>query len=167
MKNIIVGFSCPKKWKPFAWAIMKTLNTSYDHVYMKFHSATYSRDIIYQASSVMVNFMGPDVFDSNNNIVKEFSLSISDDNYIKLMQFCIDNAGKPYSIKEILGIFLVIIAKRLGKTISNPFKEGTSQFVCSTLGSYIIEDFANIALPEDYETMSPKDLYILLEKTNG
>lgn len=165
MSSITIGFSRPKTWKPFAWLIMKAYRTNYDHVYIKFHSNTYDRDIIYQASSVMVNFMSPVVFQQNNIVVKEFQVDVPDENYAKLMQFCIDNAGKPYSLKEVLGFACVIIAGWFGKKISNPLKSGTEEYVCSVLAGYILDNFTKTVTPSDYEDASPPVIYALLEKS--
>jgi len=159
MKNIILGFSRPKKWKPFAWLIMVAYKTSYDHVYIKFYSNTYQRNIIYQASKMMVNFVGSVVFESENIVVKEFQIQISDENYSSLMQFTIDNAGKPYSLKEIAGLALVKISSFFGKTIENPFKEGTDEYVCSVLAGYILENYTKEGLTIDFQDINPKFLY--------
>lgn len=167
MKSIIVGFSRPKKWKPFARLIMIAYKITYDHVYVKFHSNTYLRDIIYQASKMMVNFVGTSVFESENIIVKEFSIQISDENYVALMQFAIDNAGKPYSLKEILGLGLVQLCSLFGKIIENPFKEGTNEYVCSILASYILENYTKEGPRIDFQDVNPKFLYdFLINKTS-
>lgn len=167
MEKLIVGFSTPKKWKPFAWLIMKAYGTPYDHVYVKFHSEYYNRDIIYQASSVMINFMGTHVFESENNIIAEFSVDMTPESKKALMVFAIDNAGKPYSMKEVLGLSVVRIAEMLGFKISNPFKAGTDEYVCSVLGAYILENFASTDVPGDYQDVNPKVLYEFLSASQA
>lgn len=164
MKQITVGFSRPKSWKPFAWLIMTAYGTPYDHVYIKFHSDSCQRDIIYQASKMMVNFVGTTVFESENIVVKEFKLQISDENYLALMQFAIDNAGKPYSMKEVLGLAWVRINAWVGRKIENPLKSGDSMWVCSIIADYIIQNFSEKKSSIDYEDMSPKDVYDLLSQ---
>lgn len=162
MKRIYVGFSRPNKWKPFSWLIQTAYGINYDHVYVRFHEDTYDRDIIYQASSTMVNFMSTSVFNANNVVVAEVPLDISDDNYLKMVQFCIDNAGVPYGIKEIFGLAYVRVCYWLGKTVKNPFIDNGSTYVCSELVSTIILDFANIKLDKDPEDMTPLDVYNLI-----
>lgn len=163
MRRIIVGFSRPKKWKPFAQLIMAVDGTNYDHVYIKLHSDTYQRDIIYQASGLQVNFMSTSVFTSENIVVKEFYVDVSDENYVKMMQFCIDNAGKPYSVKEILGFGWIKLAKVFGKTVSNPFKIDGNEWVCSILADYILENFADKDIPGDYEDADPPVIFNALD----
>jgi len=164
MDKIIIGFSRPTKWKPFAWAIMKICNTPYDHVYIRLYSETYERNIIYQASKMIINFMGTEVFGSENIIIKEFEVLISDENKKALMQFAIDNAGKPYSWKEIVGLAWVKLCGFFGRKTENPFKEGTKEYVCSILACYILENFANEDVPGDFQNADPKTLFDYLSK---
>jgi hypothetical protein len=163
MNNIIIGFSKPKKWKIFAWLIMKGYNIPYDHVYVKFHSSRYDRDLIYQASGTMVNFMSSSVFYNNNDVIKEFSIETNDEGKIKVMQFAIDNAGKPYGIKEAFGLALVRILDMISITIKNPFADGGFTYVCSEMGWYILEKIRNnIKIDKDPDDITPLDLYNIL-----
>lgn len=164
MITVKIGFSRPKSWKPFAALIMFAYDIPYDHVYIKFHSNSFDRDVIYQASSIMVNFMSPVIFEQNNLVIKEFSLEISDPNYKSMIQFAIDNAGKPYGIKQCFGLAIVRIYELLGKRIKNPFADGGATYVCCELGEYIIEEFDNIKLPFDQDTVNPKEFYDFMEQ---
>lgn len=159
MDKITVGFSRPKTFKLFAWVIMKTYNIPYDHVYVKFHSESYDRDIIYQASNLMVNFMSPVVFESANVIVDEFEIDILEENKLKMIQFAIDNAGKPYGFMEAVGLGLVRLCELFGKKIKNPFGGGTQNYVCSVIAGYILEQYAGAQIPGDFENVSPPIMY--------
>lgn len=167
MEKIIVGFSKPKKWHLFSWIIMALYGINYSHVYIKFHSDYYERDIIYQASKMMINFMGNDVFGKENITIKEFDVDITPENKKALMQFAIDNAGKPYSIKEAIGLGWVRLNAILGRKISNPFKEGTKEYVCSVLADHILEQYTEENAPGDYQDSDPKFLYEYLEKVTA
>ena len=159
MEKIVVGFSRPKKFKAFAWLIMKGFGTPYDHVYIKFHSDSYDRDIIYQASKMMINFMGGKLFNDENIVVKEFDIEITPDSKKAMMQFAIDNAGKPYSMKEIFGLAWVKINSWFGRKIPNPLRDGNDAYVCSVIATYILENYAGKDIPGDFEDVTPKDLY--------
>jgi hypothetical protein len=162
MKTIVIGFSTPNTWKPFSWLIQTSLNIPYDHVYIKVHSDEFQCDMIYQASSTMVNFMGTDIFSANNNTLDEFSISMSDTGYTAMMQWAAKTAGTPYSIKEIIGLAIVRIAELCGKTIKNPLRDGNSAYVCSELVSYILREYADLKIPKDYEDMTPLDVHTYL-----
>lgn len=160
MNNIIVGFSKPKKWKPFAWLIMKGYDIPYDHVYIKWSSDNLKRDIIYQASGTKVNFMSPKIFNDENIIIKEFSFVIN--NRVEVLQFCIDNAGIPYGFKQVFGLAWVRINELLGKKIENPFRDQGNTYVCCELAATILKNFTNMKISEDLDTINPKELFILL-----
>lgn len=153
--KLIVGFSKPKTWKPFAWLIMKGYSIPYDHVYVSFHSESLNRDVVFQASGLSVNFMGKVFFDEND-VLDEFELSISEENKKKLLQFALDNAGNPYGIKIALGLALVRIASLFGKKIKNPFG---GEFVCSTLVGHILKKFEGIDIPDSRDNINPKEVY--------
>jgi hypothetical protein len=167
MALIVVGFSKPKTWKPFAWLIQTAYGTSYDHVYVKLPCLEFNKDIIYQASGMKVNFMGVDVFKSENVILDQFDVDVLPENRIKMIQFAIDNAGKPYSLKEIFGFFIVRAAFWCGKNISNPFRDGTNAYVCSELVSYLLQEFDSEELPKNYQDMTPRDVYEFLDSVAG
>lgn len=167
MEKIIIGFSRPKKWKIFAWAIMKAYDIPYDHVYIRFHSNYYIRDVIYQASSTMVNFMSPVIFKEENIIVKEFELDISDENKKNLVGFAMDNAGRPYGIKQCLGLAIVRICEFFGKNIKNPFSDGNKTYICCELGAYILKDYVGVDVPYDVDSLNPKQLKLYLDLVCG
>src|SRR5690349_251313 len=104
MKTIAIGFSRPKKFNILSWLIMKVQRTEYSHVYVRFHSDSLDRDLIYQASGLQVNFVGGTLFKDHHLTVKEFSLSVTDETYKNTLQFAVDKAGMPYSIKQLFGI---------------------------------------------------------------
>jgi hypothetical protein len=164
MNKIYIGFSKPKKWKIFAKLIMLGYGIPYDHVYVRFNSDRYDRDLIYQASKSMVNFMGVGVFSEENIIVDEFEVEISDEKLTAMIQFAIDNAGKAYGVKQAFGMAIVRVAEIFGKYIENPFKDGGKTYVCSELGAYVLEHFAGSVIPKDIDDITPKDLYEYLMK---
>lgn len=162
METIKVGFSKPNKFKLFAWSIMVGFNIPYSHVYVRYYSNKYERFVIYQASHSMVNFMSPVIFESDNLVVKEFSIDMTDENRTKMIQFAMDNSGKSYGVKQALGMAIVRICELFGKTIKNPFKDEGSTYVCSELGGYILKNFTDIKVDKDLDDVTPKDLYELL-----
>lgn len=164
MQTVTVGFSKPKKWKPFAALIMWGYDIPYDHVYIKFHSSFYDRDVIYQASGTMVNFMSPVLFESVNQVVKEFTLQITDENMIKMVQFAMDNAGKPYGIKQCLGLAIVRIAQLFGKSIQNPFKDDGETYVCCEMAEDIVNDFTSVKIAQSADNITPKSMYDALSQ---
>lgn len=168
MEKLIIGFSKPKKWKPFAKVIQLGLNIPYSHVYVKFFSEKYNRFLIYQASHSSVNFVGTKIFEDDNFVVKEFEISITPEQKIKVMQFAIDNAGKPYGIKEVIGLAWVRINEIFGKTIKNPFSDGEYTYACSGLTSRLLTvTDLGIKLIKPFDDMTPLDVYNIMKDLNN
>lgn len=160
MDSVVVGFSRPRKgFQPFSWLIRLVDGTPYSHVYICFHSDAYDRDLVYQASSLQVNFEGWLHFNSTDLTVKQFALPISDETKKRIIQFAIDKAGTPYGIKEIVGIGLVKLASVFGEKIKNPFRSGDSTYICSELVSEILEEYLGADITKDLDSMTPKDVY--------
>ena len=160
MQTVTVGFSKPKSFSPYSWMIMKILGTPFSHVYLKIHSDLYSRDMIYQASSLMVNFMSPTIMSSKHQTVAEFPLQISDATMVKVMQYAIDNAGVPYGIMQALGMGYVQICSWFGRKVSNPWTNDGKTFVCSELvGDILIEVMGDNAKGVNMNDLDPKVIY--------
>ena len=154
---ITIGFSTHKKFAILAWIIKKVQKTKYSHIYLKFNSDSLQRTLIYQASGLEVNFCGDSVFLSKNKIIEEFELYFDNKEHTILLQKCVDLAGTPYGIKELMGIGIVKAAKLLDKNIKNPFADGDKSFVCSELIGTLLNmlgyDFDNL------DSLTPKDIY--------
>lgn len=157
---ITIGFSKPSnKFFPiFSWAVRAVLKTPYSHVYMKFHSDSLSRDIIYEAVGKGVRFVGLKQWSKKAIPVKEFQIDINQEQYLRLMQYCIDMSGISYGTVQNLGTFIAMVFN-LKK---NPFENGNSQIVCSELIADILEQLG-YKFEEDKDIITPKDIYQALE----
>lgn len=167
MTQIIIGFSKPKKLKVFAWAIMKGYRTPYSHVYIKFWSEKFQRNLIYQASHTMVNFMGNSIWNEENQVVREFNLDITEDNRTKMIQFAMDSVGKAYGIKNACGLAWVRICEIFGKKVKNPFSDGGKTYVCCELVAHVIKEYASVDLHDDLDDINPKEIYEILSQLSS
>lgn len=159
MKTVAIGFSKPKKFMILSWLIRKLQRTEYSHVYIKFTSDKYKRNLIYQASGLQVNFVGEQVFKDHCEIVKECTLQIQDETYTKMMTFAIDKAGYPYSIKQLFNIVIYMVT---GKT--NILGSGRKAYVCSELAGEMLKTILNVAINKDLDIITPKDIDKALEQ---
>lgn len=130
----------------------------FDHVYIRWHSGKLNRDVIYQASGTMVNFMGAQFF-ANNLVVDEFEIPITPENKLAMIQFAMDNAGKPYGIKECFGLAWVRICALIGKKVKNPFTADGTTYVCSELAGYILQQYAGLSIDSDIADIDPETTY--------
>lgn len=163
MTKLIIGFSKPKKFKLISWCIRQVEKTPFSHVYLKFHSDNLDRDIIYQASGMQVNFTGSTMFLDHHKVVMEFQLETSEQENLEILKTCVDKAGIPYGIKQLLGLGLVRVLAFFGKKIKNPFSDKDTTYICSELVGFILIKYFNFRI-EDLDSTSPKDIYLLLQK---
>lgn len=155
MKNIIFGFSRPKKWKPFAAAIMAVDDINFDHGYTKFRSDRWEADFIYQSSGTRTNFMGGDYFRKLNTVIEEYVLQVPDEVEAKVGHLCVTREGAPYPVKSIIGIGVVKFFGLVGAKIKNPWP---SEFRdCVGEQAAILSGGLGIYCPLDFNEMTPKE----------
>ena len=166
MEEIIIGFSKPKnnKFPIFSWLIRLIEWTPYSHVYIQWHSDSLERDIIYQASGTMVNFMGSKRFNEHVETLFQYKIKCSSEAKKRVVQKAIDLAGAPYGVKQVFGITLVKLMRFFGKDIVNPFADGSKTWVCSELGMEIITDLG-LSVPVQQENATPRDIKLALDST--
>lgn len=157
VKTIFIGFSKPKNsfFPIFSWAIRLIEKTNFSHVYVR-HATHYNIDIIYQASGHAVNFESGELFFKKAQTVKEFEFRVSDEAFDAYMSFALRNVGKPYGIKQIFGIFLL----KIFKLKSNPFKNGSADYVCSELVAEILYELGLYKYDrETFDRLTPSNLF--------
>jgi hypothetical protein len=157
MKTITVGFS--KSKKPLAigsWLIRTYMKAPYSHVYLKFRSESLDRTLIYEAVGVGLRFIGEEVWKGHAEEVASFQLQVPDEAYVRLLQYCVDNAGREYGYLQNVGVPL---AKLLGLK-SNPFQEHQN---CSE--TVLMEmKLLGYAVNVQKDLATPKDIYEALSK---
>ena len=164
MAQLVVGFSKPKSWlEPFSWLIRLVTWSPVSHAYIKLSLGELDKKIIFQASGLVVNMIGEDLFDLKENIYKEFTLDIADAKHKEILQYAIDQLGQPYNFKGVLGMAVVRIGKLLGRKWNNPFGYNSSGAFCSELVAYILETYDNVSFA-DVADESPADVLAVMEQ---
>ena len=135
--------------------------TNYSHVYAKWHLNTQERDIVFQASHGMVHQIALNNFLKDNTVVKEFILELSDDQFKKFSQKCIDLCGMKYSKLELIQIFIDDITHQAIKT------EDQKGYICSELMGELLEDFFGCSFSKPNYLLTPKDIIQYLEVNYG
>ena len=157
MRKITIGFSTSKsKWAIGAIIIRAFEGTSYSHTYMEFWSDTLFRSLIYQASHDMVNFMNLEVFEKTSKVIESYELCVTEEQYKKILGFCVDYIGVAYGKLDLIGIGLARISHQLGFTENNPFKDGKKSFVCSELMGYVLKILGSEFDVDELEIQGPK-----------
>lgn len=158
MKKITIGFSkSRKRFALFSYLIKKYLKTSYSHVYIKFQSLSLDRVLIYEAVGGGVRFIGSNLWEKHAEEIKSYTLDISDENYIKLLQYCVDNSGLEYGYLQNIG---VVIADFL-KMKKNPFRTNVN---CSEMLGNILK-LEGYEISKDVNLLTPLDIDIILSNS--
>jgi len=157
MKTITIGFSkSKKKFAIGSYAIRTYYGTEYSHVYIKFKSESLDRVLIYEAVGGGLRFIGTKVWESHAVEVASFDIEVSQPSHIKLMQYCIDNAGVEYGTAQNIGIF----ACDLLGTKTNPFKKGKN---CSEVVGEVLK-LEGYVIDKDINLVTPRDIYKVLSE---
>lgn len=156
MKTIIIGFSKPRAFKLYAWLIEKVDGASFDHAYLRLNF--FDKDAIYQSTAVGVEFMGYTQWDTATLPVKEYQLSVSDEAFKSLMQFCIDNTGMKYSYLGVLGELLV----KLHICKKNPINQGSTREFCSEIIAKCLDQVDPADFNLDADNVTPSGLDTVL-----
>jgi uncharacterized protein YycO len=161
MKNLKIGFSSPinNPFPIFSYAIKQAYNTKYSHTYLKFRSESIDRDIIYESVGVGVRFIGSTEWENHAEVIEEFQLTVTDEQYIKTMQFCVDHAGKKYGKKQVIGIYIA----KLFRMKKNIFKNDDDEQICSEIVGRLLSDLGYV-FDKDFDLLTPKDIYTVLKE---
>lgn len=159
---ITIGFSRHKGFAPLSWLIMLCERTKFSHAYIKIKSESLNRTLIYQATGSGVYFIGEEAFKLSSEVVEEYPLEVSPEHRIKLLQWAVDNSGKPYGKMQLLGLGVIRLVKLFGLKINNPFSNGNKAYICCELVTEAIE---NIGLfpPTDLDKVDLRSIKAIVE----
>jgi len=164
MKNIIIGFSKPRKFSIHGFIIEKVDGAPFDHAYLRFNLEKIERNIVFQSIAVGVQLVSEPEFEGLCTPVEEYQLQISDDQFICMLQFCFDKAGKPYGLLDTIGMGISRLLCRLGIKKKNPFYEGDANYFCSQIIAQCLDNIDPADFKLDADNTSPMDLRNLLQQ---
>lgn len=159
--ELIIGFSRAKS--PFAIgskAIAISEKTNFSHVFIKTNDLETGLIMVYQASHGFVNTITLNNFTVDNIIAKEYTLSVTPQEYTSILIFMKDNLGIPYSRLQLV----LIAIKKLFHTELN-IRNNSKAEICSEFGARVAKlDGINVGTDLDYETPSDLDKILTLNK---
>lgn len=157
--KIYIGFSSPtSKFVPFAWAIQAIEKRPYDHAYIRMQEPMNDEWMIFQASKQMVNMYHLSWFLKSNEVIKEYEIDCTDLQYKELWAFAMKTLGTPYSIKQVLAIFLRKLFHFSPKAI-----DGEAGEVCSELAARVAV-IMGLIIDEEFDFITPSDLDYFLSQ---
>lgn len=149
MRKIVIGASRNDKIgsKLIRWWI----GANYSHVYARWYLSTQDREIVYHAAHGMVHFKPFSKFIQENDIVEEFKIELTDEQFAKFSAKCIDLSGEKYSKLQLLQIVLCDISS--GRIAAQDQKG----YICSELMAELLEDLGYKFIKPRY-LVTPKDI---------
>lgn len=157
--KVTIGFSKPRnRLLPVgSWAIRFFQQTPYSHTYVRFHSQSIDRTLIYESVGTGgVRFVGYKLWHTHAEEIKAFTLSADKINIINMLQTFVDECGTDYGYLQNIGIAL---ADLFGWK-NNPWRNGKN---CSEIvAEFLISEGYSFSKPLDLIT--PKDIYNILSK---
>ena len=170
--HMVIGFSKPRnnKFPLFSWIIRLIEWTPYSHVYIRWWNHHHDEIMVYEASGTVVKFLGGEAFKYKVDELEAYQLIVSAEARKEIVKFCIRNAGKPYGVKQIIGIgwskFRCALNKlinkvfktKLNERVPNPFSDGKASQVCSEVIGYILRDQLGVKIQADLDVAGPRML---------
>ena len=153
--TIKIGFSYPKSKLAVQGPIFATImGTPYDHVYLQVNID--GQELIFQATSRRVNLTILEVFLEESNLIKDYQINLTKDQYNQLLIFIYSTLGRKYDFLGVLGFLWVLLGRKLGKKWANPLAKHQTYF-CSELISTVLKEL-QFSIKRPADVMSPKDI---------
>lgn len=159
LDTITIGFSRPRRrfFPIMAYLVRWYQKTPYSHVYMSFYSESINRTLIYEAVGEGVRFVSPKIWANHAEEVKSYTIQVKRCNAVTLLQYCVDHAGEDYGFMQNVGV----LVSKWFKLRSNPWPKGKN---CSEAMAELLKAEGYV-LPKEPNLMTPKDIDLLLSKT--
>ena len=162
MRKLKIGFSYTDKIGSLI--LRKYMRTLYSHVFVQYDTARHMGDdsIYHSAMGSGVGFYSKKVFEDINEITHLYELEVSDEIYVKIRNKLFAHCGRKYGYLQNLGIVGADVAKCIGMSFENPFRDG---FNCSELVFMALLEVDPTLLYEyDLNTIRPDHIELILRK---
>jgi len=142
-----------------SFALRKYMNTKFSHVLLKLNYASLDREVIYEASNVGVRCMKLQNWETHNQIIDRFPITLSPDRKKELIKYCIDHLGIKYGFLSIPAIlFHDLIQKNIGLG-----DDGERRMICSEFLYLAVKDIIG-EINEDSDFIKPSEIYSKLKE---
>lgn len=156
--EIVIGFSrALKPYQILSKIIMAVEKRDYSHAYIKYQCPITNVMMVCQASHGYVNEMNLDIFLKHNIISHEYTIELTNEEFVDFLTFTKENLGVKYSVKEL---FLISIKKLFHITINN--YDGDESFICSEWAARILKKL-KLFNQDKLDYITPSDLDTILK----
>lgn len=149
MKTVIVGFSTQSG--AFSSLIKFATNSKVSHSYIRIPVPEYNESMVFQASGLSVNYCNFKIFQEKSKVMEEYEIEVDEETYEYGEMLRVMEAGKPYSMKELVGLLWILVMRGFGVRAKNPFRDGSASYVCVELAMLCV------GLQADSENVTQED----------
>lgn len=161
MRYIYIGFSKPKKTKIGSHAICWWLGTAYSHVYIRFESRDKEvPSTVYHAAHGMVHFIDFNRLKSENVVIKEYVIEISEITRKNILIDAMRLAGLKYAFFQLPKILFYEIFHSIGAKVK--FHDNTG-YICSELVGKLMVKHLGYQFKKPLFLVNPKDIDLNLK----
>jgi len=156
MKNkflVTIILSYPKKFNLFSWAITKFLKTNYSHTALMFRDAITGEFLISESSHGYNHISTFEHWSEHNETMRAYTIKVSPEDYVKIMQRINYMLKIKYSIYNIFGIFF-------SKVFGIEFRillDGKRGLICSEAVGFLLE-VLGVKFSKRLDLVTPKDV---------
>ena len=154
MAKIVIGFSTSSQIK--SKLIRFITDAPMSHAYIKIFDPERNTNVVFHADGDDVHYMTYNNFLSENKVIEEIEIEISDEQAKVAECIRVTEIGKPYSNMKLFGFIWMRFLLLFNIKIGNPFDNNSSR-ICVE----IVSDSIGI---RDETTMTPVDLYNLIKR---
>lgn len=132
MRTFYIHFSRNRKGAIFSKILQKYEKLPISHVLIEFETPNLGQNFVYHSViGTGVSLLSRKRFDSKNEIMETYKITLPDEEYEKMRNQLLDNCGEHYAMWQNIGIVIVDKCRKLfGIRIKNPWKDGQN---CSEL----------------------------------
>ena len=156
MTKITIGFSTSSQIK--SRLIRFITKAPMSHAYIKIHES--DGNVVFHADDEDVHYMKYDHFLSENKVIEEIEIEISDAQAKIAETLRVTEIGKPYSRMKLFGFIWIRLLRLFNVKTKNPFyDDGRFSYIC-------VEIVTKSLGIQDETTLTPVDLYNVVKENN-
>lgn len=155
MRSVIIGVSASSSWKIGSAALKLYMGEKFSHVYIRYVDDQ-GRDIVFQAAHGTVHPILFTHFIEENQVIKEFTVQFTEEEYQKLRTFYYDKMGERYAYLDLVLIFIYDALKSINIPIRDHKVPG---YICSQLAATMLVEIKGYQFEKPLNLIRPDDIY--------
>lgn len=159
-----IGFSTPKRFNPFSWAIRRITGSEASHAWFTYHDRDWDLPMVLDAHETGFRLITLDAFRARNKIVAIVATKQDLDPGLRQAALWL---GSRYDFAGLIGMVVVLVGRWFKRRWRNPFRSSRSVFCSESVVRVLREVKYPGAENLDPESTTPQDLMEFLLLAEG